>query len=75
MWKILPNYEGDDYNIDKYSKCVYEDSQCLRKKKPCSEITEESVCNKQIFDNTLCTFKNDKCNEIYKTCEAYNSYV
>ena len=71
----MPNYEGDDYNIDKYSKCVYEDSQCLRKKKPCSEITEESVCNKQIFDNTLCTFKNDKCNEIYKTCEAYNSYA
>ena len=71
--KITPYYHEYSSEIDSYNKCVFEDSKCLRKKKPCSEISEKGTCNNQVIDDdTLCVYENNKCTEIYMTCEAYD---
>lgn len=46
--EIEPYYSEFSAEIDYHSKCVFENSQCLRKKKPCSEITDKNICETQI---------------------------
>jgi hypothetical protein len=70
--KIVPYKEGDNDEVDRYSKCLFESSKCIRKKKSCSEINEKIVCNNQKFDKTLCVYDNNNCKEVFKSCQYYD---
>lgn len=74
--KIIPYETGTTY-IDYYSKCVYDNSKCERKKKSCSEIENASICSSHVLDDTnkKCFYESisRKCKEEYKSCSDYNS--
>ena len=57
------------------SKCVFENNHCTKKKKECKEITDSTVCNSHVLDDTnkMCVFENGQCKEEYKSCSDYNN--
>jgi hypothetical protein len=71
--KIVPYHQNYDY-LDDYSKCVFDDGQCLRKKKECNEITNSNTCNNHVLENQnkRCIYENNQCKEIYGSCSNYN---
>ena len=71
--KIIPYHQNYDY-LDNYSKCVFDDGQCLRKKKECNEITNSNTCNNHVLENQnkRCIYENNQCKEIYGSCSNYN---
>ena len=73
--KIKPYYDySSSDSFDELSKCVFEDSHCKRKSIPCNEITESSSCfGRKIDDNHICTYENNQCKEVYKSCSSYNT--
>ena len=71
--KIQP-YETDYDNLDIYSKCVYEDSQCKRVPKPCNELTESYYCSyHEVDDDHICIYEDNQCKQVYKSCSNYNN--
>ena len=58
-----------------FRKCVFKDNTCATGTK-CSDFTYESGCNNfsPSDTNKRCIFINNVCEEIYKTCELYNTY-
>ena len=74
--KILP-YEIDGDNLDNDSKCVFENSHCVRKKKECSDFDKQYNCKQFRLDdeNKICVFENGKCKEQYKSCSLYNNDI
>ena len=70
--KIQP-YETDSDNLDVYSKCRFEDSQCKRVSKSCSEINDSYYCSyHEVDDDHICFYENNQCKEVYKSCSNYN---
>ena len=73
--KILPDTTQYSGTLDYYSKCVYTESGCERKKKSCSEL-DSSHCNEANLDDIdkMCVYENNECKEVYKSCSSYNNY-
>ena len=66
----------DTKAIDYYSKCVLnDDHECESVLKECNEFNNNKLlCNYHKQDeDKICIFKNNQCQEQYRTCELYNS--
>ena len=66
--------------IDPYSYCVLsgENNMCESKKRPCNNITDQTICNTQTFQDAptkrcLYLTHNKTCVESYRTCEDYTA--
>ena len=66
-------------NGDHYT-CTLEEDSCVEKKKECKDITDKTICNSHVFENSdgdtkqnkKCTFlANNTCVETYKKCSDY----
>ena len=68
---------------DNTQKCVFTSgstrNKCETKQKECKDTTDSYECTSGYYvlpsdtSNKKCVFKNDKCIEIYKDCDAYNN--
>ena len=60
-------------------KCVLENKECKKVEiqKECEDFTSKNECLAYDLkkDGKKCVFKNNKCIEEYKNCEAYNTLV
>lgn len=61
--------------IDYFSKCALIGGECTSVARECSEFNnDESLCNSHKQDkDKICIFKNNLCQEQFKTCELYDS--
>ena len=73
--KIIPYKSEYELEIDRYCKCEFKSSECIRKKIPCWEIRSPSICNNQVFEDAICIYKDNKCTEAFKTCKDYDIYT
>ena len=62
-------------NLNTKEYCDFVDSECLQKKKTCSELTSQTDCESSSFEDYICVFKGNKCKEQYRTCDKYNELV
>ena len=64
-------------NFDDSQLCVFSEGKCLTRDKQCSDIFEESECNRFIPKglNKACEFVDNQCTEKYKSYKLSNEKV
>ena len=65
-------------SFDDLKKCSFSGGVCSEKSIRCSDFNDELVCSLAplvytLPENKTCVYKNNKCHEVYKTCELYNN--
>ena len=69
----------DSYGrVDPLYECyLADDKSCKERRKSCSKLLTESLCESQVLDDTTkkCLFVNNECKEVYKTCSDYTTKV
>lgn len=86
--KTIPKYDFDLSFSKSFTKCVWESEACVEKDRTCSdykkrESDDPTYCNSFKSEKEenkkykVCSinYKTDTCEEIYKSCEAYNSVI
>lgn len=83
-YKDCEDYKGNDENICQSIttsfdyKCIISKNKCIQKPRVCSDFKfgfeSNSLCAElsSTDEDRMCFFMNDKCEEIYRSCEAYN---
>ena len=86
-YKDCEDYKGNDENICQSIttsfdyKCIISKNKCIQEPRVCSDFKfgfeSNSLCAElsSTDEDRMCFFMNDKCEEIYRSCEAYNGKI
>ena len=79
---IIPYIINQDNSIEvnENNKCVFDEKEksCGEEPKECSEIKDKDICISHVLNdnkkgNKRCVYKDNKCQEQYRTCEKYKN--